>query len=175
MPRKKLNPDTISYNRTELTLSIIKALMLRKELEEGYTARELATMLCTSADRISLILTNLHQEYGIVWISGWKKHKGQGTGIASRSYSLSTAGPFMHADRPRPLLLKNATKVELMMNSIPRVNAKWPETVDYIKKASKNGKVPSYLKVQKALGVSPPTVAKAMQVIRAQQQKAAAK
>lgn len=172
MPRKEMKPGTISYTGTELLLSIIKALMLRRELEEGYTARELAAVLHTNADRVGKILTQLHLEYGLIWISGWRKHKGQGTGSASRSYSLSTAGPFMHADRPRPTLMRDATRVERMMNSIPRSNARWPETVDYLKKVSKNGKFPSYVEVQDALGVSAPTIAKAIRVIRAQQHKA---
>ena len=172
MPRKNSGPNTIDYNRYTLTLSIIKALMLRGE-GEGYTAAELGTVLCTNSDRVKRILNMMHEEYGLVWISGWKRHKGQQTGYAARSYSLCTSGPFMHADKPRPVAALGTEKFERFMSGKPRSTARWPIAVDYIKRNTKNGRFPTYLDVQLATGLAAPTVAKAVAFLRAQQHRAA--
>lgn len=171
MPRKNAGPNTINYTSHTLTLSIIKALMLRGE-GEGYTAAELGAVLCTDPDRVKRLLNLMHEEYGLVWISGWKRYKGQQTGSAARSYSLCTSGPFMHADKPRPVAALGTEQFERFMSEKPRSTARWHLAVDYIKRNTKNGKFPSYLDVQSATGLSPPTVAKAMAFLRAQQHQA---
>ncbi len=171
MPRKDLGPDTISYNSTELALSVLKVLMLRSG-EEGYTTAELGKLLCVNTDRVGRTLKLLHEEYGLIWISGWKRFAGQQSGATAKCFSISTAGPFMHADRPKPVAAFGTENFIRFMYTVPRVNAKWPEVADHIKRCTKNGKMPTYAEIAAATGASAPTIAKARAYLLAQQQQA---